>query len=276
MGADAFTEGVCGLGGAVKMKISVSGLVNFIAYPVGRSAWGSFLLGLIVIDVLFIGAHIATAVLAGFGIEPKWLMRFDITWEHSMAERFNYWKWFTCVILLAATAVKTRSRVFACMAGVFVFIFADDYYRMHERLGVMISERLEIGAMFGLRSNDFGELLVWAALGVPVLTLFAVAALSRSDRYWRHLPYFAICVAGLIGVGIGVDMIHSLMAGLFGAGPLDVALGVLEDGGELLIGSLVCSYALAALAGTEAFQRESVQERVTNASFVPGAGASHE
>jgi len=131
--------------------------------------------------------------------------------------------------------------------------------------------------MLGLRSRDFGELLVWAALGVPVLTLFAIAGLSRSDRYWRHLPYFAVCVAGLIGAGVGVDMIHSVFAGLFGPGPLDFALGMLEDGGEMLLGSLVCSYALAALAGTEAWQRvPPVADRAVFAGQGSAEAVEHE
>ncbi len=237
-----------GTGSLVKSVFET--VIGMMTYPVGHREFGALLTVLVAVDLFFISAYLVTSAIGALGFESREFVRFNITWEHAMSERFNYWKWFTAAILLAAASFKTRSRVFACLSGVFLTLFADDYWRLHERIGAFLAGRLEIGAMVGLRPQDFGELMVWSALGIPVVALFGLAAVSKADPYRGHLVPFAIGVAALIVVGVGFDMAHSVVNQLTGPGGLDFLFGVLEDGGELLFGSLVCSYALAAVAGT--------------------------
>jgi hypothetical protein len=67
---------------------------------------------------------------------------------------------------------------------IFAFVLVDDAFRVHEKGGIRIADALDLQPFGGLRPIDPGELLVWTAVGVPLLAaaVFAIVRSPKEDR----------------------------------------------------------------------------------------------
>jgi hypothetical protein len=214
--------------------------------PAGTRAPGArlslVLAVLLVTDLLLIAASLE-AQRRGWsdGRYRQWLLRVEGGWP----EQFGYAKEAGCAALLLLVRRRTREGVFAAWAAVFACALVDDRLQVHERAGRLLARHLPLPERFaGLREQDLGELAVWGLLGV--LPLVAVVVLHRrSPGHVRAASRgMAVVVAGFVFFGVVVDQVHSMTLG----GPLDRGLGVLEDGGELVMLSVAVWYAGALLA----------------------------
>jgi hypothetical protein len=197
---------------------------------------------LLVADLLLIAASVE-AQRRGWsdGRYRQWLLRAENGWP----EQFGYAKEATCAALLLLLWRRTGLGVFAAWAAVFACALADDRLQLHERGGAFLARHLPLPELAGLRAQDLGELAVWALVGM--FPLVAVAVLHRrSPGHVRAASRgLAVIVAGFAFFGVVVDQFHAMTRG----GPLDHMLGVLEDGGELVLLSVAVYYAGALVAG---------------------------
>jgi len=203
------------------------------------------LAALAVVDLLLAAASVITLLgPGGAEDESPWLLETDGGW----AELFGYAQEAVLALLLVSVAWRTRRLIWAAWALLFAGALADDSLRLHENYGSWLADRLEVHLGFpervaGLRLNDFGEIAVWGVLAVvPVV---AIAVLHRRlDRSTRRADLGMAALATLfIFCGAVVDQMHVLAMG----GPLDIPLGTLEDGGELLALSAMIAYVVALL-----------------------------
>lgn len=188
---------------------------------------------LVAVDLVFIALHVT------YYLTPLLDVRFDLGLERGYPEIFGYLKFLAIAGLFEAVRRFTGSSSYFAWTLVFLVLLLDDAAGMHEALGGLIAGHLDFHPPFDLRLKDFGELAAAAAIG-SVLLIVAARAYRRGSRTFRKVSHdMLLLMAILVFCGVFVDMAHtafedrSLAAG---------AVGILEDGGELVSSSLMLWY----------------------------------
>lgn len=160
---------------------------------------------------------------------------FSIERERGYAELFQYIKEYWIGLILVILAVKWRSILCLIWSLLFFYLLLDDSLGIHENLGGVISQQLAFSPAFNLRAKDFGELLVSASIGL--FFLIAIAVTYRfGDRIPREISrYLIVMLFALALFGIVGDLLHMAFDGSF----LKPFLGLVEDGGEMIVMSVI-------------------------------------
>lgn len=199
------------------------------------------LLLLVAADLAFIVLHVVyieTSLLRG---RP-----FSLEADNGIPEAYQYVKQFWLVLCMAALFRRTRAMVYLGWMLVFAFLLLDDAFQFHEHFGKWLAAQHALPVAFGLRPDDIGELLFAAGFG-------GVTAMLIGFGYWRGDSHaravsrdIAILVVALGALGVGIDMVHVIT--YFKAPLLAQFLLMLEDGGEMLVVSLMVAYSLNVLS----------------------------
>lgn len=203
------------------------------------------LLPLLALDVLLISQHAVLYVLHDLGRVSGLPQLLDITQEGSVSEFLNWGKWLVISLLLLVLWTRTKMSTALGFAVAFAVIAADDILMLHEGKGSALVSQLGLEDRLGLRAQDMGELLVYALLGTIVagaILLGLLAADAGGRRVGRVLLAF---LASLVFFAVGFDMLHALLANVRG---LNFLLGMIEDGGEMIVGSLCLAFCAGLLA----------------------------
>ena len=196
---------------------------------------------LLLADLLLIAASVE-AQRRGWsdGRYRQWLLRAEGGWP----EQFGHAKQAACAAALLLLWRRTRSGVFAAWAAVFACALVDDRLRVHERAGGWMARQLSLPQeVAGLRGQDLGELVVWGLAAVLLLAAVAVLHRRSPGQVRAASRRLAVVVAGYAFFGVVVDQLHAMAAG----GALDRTLGVVEDGGELVLLSVAVCFVGALL-----------------------------
>lgn len=218
--------------------------------PLGGRAAVSPLRLLLSLDLAFVLAHLVNAWL----LSTPWPM-LSLEQDRSLSEWAQYVKFGAMALLLLATAAWQRRWHALSWVPLMGFLLLDDAFSVHERYGWLASVRLELPAWLGLSGQDIGQLLV---SGVSGLMLFSPIALGwvLGDTAFRRQSEGLAWRFGLLGFfGVFVDAAHNWTRPW---PALDFAVGVLEDGGEMLAASLMLAFVWAmAIAARNAATRRS-------------------
>jgi hypothetical protein len=197
---------------------------------------------LLMIDVAFILLH-ATHSYIGL---PKSGM-FSIEWEMGHGEMFQYIKEFWIASLLVLRTVSPLPLSLA-LRGLnlgwgllFGYLLLDDSIKIHETLGTALARVTGLSTWLGEgdRANSIGEI----AISLMVATVFlggifwAYRHCSKADR--QMSVSLTRLLLALVFFGVGVDALHGIIGGSY---PVRVAWSILEDGGEMIVMSLMFSY----------------------------------
>jgi len=190
-----------------------------------------FLILLVLVDLFFIGLH----VVYKFGVVSNPLYSIEIDWGY--AEVFQYIKEYWIVALLIAAGVRLKAKVYFPWALLFVYLLFDDSLQVHENVGKYIATSFNIPGVFNLRSIDIGELLVGLAAG-GILLLFVAYYHWKSSLIRRRSSWTLFLMLVMVAFfGVFVDLLHSAIPWFHGV------FGLIEDGGEMLVFSLILWYA---------------------------------
>jgi hypothetical protein len=190
---------------------------------------------LLLADLVFIILHM------GHSLTPYFAnLQFNIEVDKGYAERYQYLKYLGIIFIFAGLCIKRRTLVFVPWALLFGYFLLDDGWQMHERLGAWIGEEISFTPPFGLRKVDMGELVVAITAGLILLPSFLLAYHFTSSSVKKIFHDLLILLALLLSFAIGVDMVH---AAFTGSPRMELILGVIEDGGELIAVSLLAWYA---------------------------------
>jgi len=204
--------------------------------PARKSLWVQAYL-LLSADLAFIVLHLVWNFSSL--LEDK---RFAVWTDLGFSEVYQYVKEFWAVMLMLWLAARHRAVVHLNWALLFLYFLLDDSLQIHERMGRIAAARFALPPMFGLRSQDMGELVVSGVVGFVFLVTF-VASYRFSRRTDRAVFHRMLClVLILLFFGVVVDMgywvVHPNSMVM-----LDL-LGLFEDGGEMPAMSLIVLYAM--------------------------------
>ena len=206
-----------------------------MVYPTLTRAAVVSLLALVAIDFILIGIHVSCPV-------GPWDGSCRLGHEGGLAELVGYLKLSIAAGLLAGMAIRNRAAVLAAWALALLVVVADDALQLHEIWGGALTSEWDLPAVLGLRSQDLGELLVWAGLAALVVPVLALAHHHASDRRARSISWqLMLLAAALAFFAIGADMLGQALMDTAGT-----PLGVVEEGGELFLPTLILVAVIAA------------------------------
>ncbi len=223
---------------------------------IGRTAPGTdiallytvrlFLLLLVCSDLAYMALHAGHLTMPSLGAG-----HFSLEADRGVAEFHQYMKQLWLALCLAIASVRRRHLVLLVWSGFFAFLMLDDAMKLHENTGRWLGQHFGLPAGGGLRPDDFGEMLVAAAIGATLLVGLAVAWWRDRDATWRHSRELLVLTAALAFCAVVIDTAHTIA--YFRMPEIAEALGSLEDGGELLVISALTAYGLdLAIRGTHA------------------------
>lgn len=198
------------------------------------------LIGLIVADVLLCLLHVyATAREIGE-------MSYYVDADRGYGEFVQYLKYVWMLILVIAWARTRGSWRPAVWLVPFAYFLVDDALQLHERLGHRIGELPLLrdsawlrtdGIGLGLRASDIGELPVSAAAALVIVVALVTGYVGAQPDVRRRFTVLVGLLLLLAAFGIVVDALHVALMEL--AWQLDLLLTLTEDGGELVVGSVL-------------------------------------
>jgi hypothetical protein len=190
---------------------------------------------LLAADLLFLSLHVA--FLQGHLSD----VLFSIEQDRGFAEVFQYIKQYWIFLAFGLMAVLQKEPHYAAWSILFGYLLVDDWFMLHERAGLVIAGRLPLPVIPGLRARDVGELLFMGMAGALVLPVLALTYMRASAIVRGAGRRMTFLFAVLVGFGAGVDMLHQLVRGTI----LNDLVATIEDGGEMLAVTLICTYAIS-------------------------------
>lgn len=164
---------------------------------------------------------------------------FDLGADRSYSEFFQYAKNTWAIMLLGLLLFRRRAAVYGAWALVCGYFLFDDAFQLHERAGMaMVAAVPEWGAA----AQHIGELVLMGSVGIVLVAAVFLThrRASAEDRAVSRL--LTVLFAVLILVGVGLDAAHHL---LLPQPVFDAPLTTVEDGGELIVLSLVVAFVFA-------------------------------
>lgn len=158
--------------------------------------------------------------------------------DGGFAEIFQYLQFLTAAGILLFLLKVERNYIYGIWSLFLITLFADDAFRFHEVAGEAFADAFEISSAFGLRAQDFGELAVAGFLGLFFAGPIIYSLFAKDIEAKFVSIHYIILVAVLLFFGIGIDMLHSFLNHIPGSG----VFSIIEDGGEMVAGSLLLWY----------------------------------
>jgi hypothetical protein len=154
--------------------------------------------------------------------------------DSGYAEMFQYIKEYWIVVILFILAIRRKHIVYFAWSSLFIYFLLDDSLRIHETFGKYMANYFEFQPMFQLRPQDFGELGVSILFGLLLFTFIGVSYLFSDNVAKQISKHLFILVMALVFFGVIVDMLHPIIP--WGG-------TTIEDGGEMLVMSIIVCYA---------------------------------
>lgn len=158
--------------------------------------------------------------------------------DRGAAEFYQYIKEFWIAILLLVAFKKTRTIGFGMWALLFMYLLLDDALSIHEKVGGLIAGHIDFTARLGFGPQHLGELVVSAVAGAVLLSALILPYLHGSTTYRQISRHLFSLLLALAFFGVFIDALHVIVPweGLYSF------FGILEDGGEMVVMSVVVWY----------------------------------
>lgn len=223
-------------------------------FPVISQSFRTLLIAFIAIDLVFILVN-ATAIAAfHFRLIDAVPELLKITKDGALPEDFNYLKWAVIVVALTWISIRDHWLPPLFWAFVFAMILADDSMQLHERLGAFLASWSSLPSSTYFYGDDLGELLAFVVMGLVALALTA-SLFTRHGASARAISLrYGLVIVVLGGFGVGVDSVHQIVShlaeGTSVATLLSQLLGLIEEGGEMLVASFAVAMTIAGELGS--------------------------
>ena len=211
---------------------------------------------LLAIDAVFIllnKIYLDTNLLS----DQRFLLRLD----RGYAEIFGYLMESCTVLVLCALAVRTRQPLYLAWVTLFLYMVVDDILQWHESV-LTVAALAFVGlewddVVLGIEAHHLVEDVGMALLALVILSIMLVVY-HFGDRTFKKVSIgLFVLLASLAFFGVAVDLIHAAIQygpRYPGRGADSRLLGIIEDGGELVVVSLILWFVL--LSWNRAHQQE--------------------
>ena len=178
------------------------------------------------------------------GVPPFTSVRWDVDVDRGWMEVLGYGYLLLAACLLARPArSRPTAPVHTAWSLALVVLVLDDAVALHERGGGWLDRRVALPNLPGLRTQDVGELLVWAALGAAV-ALVLWSCHRTSPEAPRHDSRRLCALVGvLVLFAVGVDMLHIVVQAVTSSDVVELVVTCVEAGGELGAMAALLAYA---------------------------------
>ena len=192
---------------------------------------------LVVILALMVAADVAFALLEAlvqatdYGFPGAY--RLSLQTEGGLPELYGYAKGLAITLFLFGAWRRWRLHSAAVWAAAYLYLTLDDAFKIHERLGGVVARGLGEGfGPAGLRTQDFGELMVYLTFGATLLGALVLVERRRGGATTTMLTRLMLPLIALLAYfAVAIDIaFHDL--------PMDV---MIEDGGELVALSITAA-----------------------------------
>lgn len=204
-----------------------------------------FLLLLLCTDAILIVLHffLLSHAFTGWSLDPN----FSLTRDRGFAEVFQYVKEYWIVLMLVFLALNQWSFCYLSWGILFGYLLLDDGFEIHEQVGITLSQAFGFPSVMGLRPEDLGELMVLASVASILFVAIGVATYvaDRKQRRFSRDAFFILLA--LVFFGVVVDMIHVIFMDAGWKHIVGYVLGVIEEGGEMVIMSLMAWFVYTTL-----------------------------
>jgi len=197
------------------------------------------LISLLALDLFFGFAHIA--YLSGWLTNSFWSVEKD----RSFSEWYQHLKESSIVALLIYHSFKIKKIDYLPWGLLFLYVLLDDALMVHEKLGGHLDNAFALPVFLSLREQDMGELIVSAFFGSVLMALIFLRFFWCEVRVKHHYIDLLVLFSALVLFGIGVDMVHMIVS----SGT--EVWGLIEDGGELIVMSLIVFYIASLSTGKQ-------------------------
>jgi ABC-type multidrug transport system fused ATPase/permease subunit len=209
-----------------------------MAFHLDRDA-DKMLLLLIVTDLLFVLFHVLHVYHDALGFFYD--LNFSLAQEQGFAEVFQYIKEFWCTLLLLYLAWRVSNLLYFSWGLLFGYFLVDDSLAVHETLGQQLSQSLTSASVLGLDAQTFSELFVAGVFGVLLLVAIIGSYLLNDNQEARDFSqYLFTFLVMLIGFGVLMKLIQRLSD----SRGWQFVLGMIEEGGEMLVMSVMLWFIL--------------------------------
>ena len=190
------------------------------------------------IDLVLIACYVSQSL---FGFPGGFV--FDLGADRGYGEFFQYAKWLWSALLLAVLAVSARMPVAWGWMAACLYLLVDDAFLLHEQAGWAFRDMIPGGPGWAVHT---GELLFMGAVGLAILITVTVTHRLTAPELRGISWVMAALIAGMALFGVVVDAIHHL---LFPGPGLRSFFTTIEDGGEMLVLSVIVAFLLAVVTG---------------------------
>ena len=164
---------------------------------------------------------------------------FSIEAERGFGETYQYLKAYWASMLTLFIAVSRRKPLYAVWSVLFAYVLVDDMFTLHEHAGAVVAARLPSVSWSPLRGQDVGEAMYAAALGSMFLTVGALVYRTSDSHTRRDTIQLLRLIVYFAAFAVGLDLVHETS----GRGVLHTAVGLVEEGGEMVLMSIIVAVA---------------------------------
>ena len=183
-------------------------------------------------DLFFFGLHFA------FELRITTDPVFSLEGDRIAGEFWQYIKEYWIVVAMTFLFYRREWQpIYAAWALAFSYILADDSLQLHEKAGAKLAAVLNLPGFAHMLPRELGQALFVGFCGV-VLLLAISLFYRRANPQARQLTRIVVFGLLLVAVfAVGGDLLHAMTA--------SDALIVVEEGGELLVMSVLCALLLS-------------------------------
>lgn len=169
--------------------------------------------------------------------------KYAIWREGGIGEMFQYMKEFWLTIIFLYAGLKRANPMLIMWSLIFFYFLADDALRWHEDMGRVVANLIGLPALFGLAPQIQGQVVY--AVGLAVIFFGVVGVLSYLRG--REALVFSAGLFVLLGLFAVFAVLLDWVFHLFEDQTIRHYLVVIEEGGEMLVLSLIVWFVLTSL-----------------------------